>query len=97
MIELAGGVNVFRHISRQSAEIAPSDLVAADPRIIFVSWCGVPHEKLDPKRVLNRPGLEGVRAVKERRVYAIDEAFLGRPGPRVIEGIRAMAAAIDAI
>lgn len=96
LIELAGGVNVFRHIPRQSAEIATSELVAADPRIIFVSWCGVPFEKLDPKRVLNRPGLQGVRAVQERRVYPIDEAFLGRPGPRVIEGIRAMAAAIEA-
>ena len=95
LIELAGGINVFRHLERQSAEIDAADVAAADPRIIFVSWCGVPHEKLDPQRVLNRPGLEGVRAVKERRVYAIDEAFLGRPGPRVIEGIRAMAEKID--
>jgi iron complex transport system substrate-binding protein len=54
----------------------------------------VPFAKLDPERVLKREGLAGVRAVRERRVYPIDESLLGRPGPRVLEGVGAMARAI---
>ena len=38
--------------------------------------------------------MRGLRAIRERRVYPIDESLLGRPGPRVIEGIAAMARAI---
>ena len=94
LIALAGGRNVFAGLEGQSREIAPAELAEADPEVIFVSWCGVPFAKLNPERVLSREGLEGVRAVRERRVYPIDESLLGRPGPRVIEGIEAMSQAI---
>ncbi len=91
LIELAGGVNVFRAIPSQSGEVTAEEVTAADPEVIFVSWCGVPKEKLDPKRVLKRGGLEKVTAVREGRVYPIDESLLGRPGPRVFDGIDLMA------
>jgi iron complex transport system substrate-binding protein len=94
LIALAGGRNVFAALPGQSAEIAPEQVAAADPAVIFVAWCGVPFEKLNVERVLNREGLAGVRAIRERRVYPIDESLLGRPGPRVVEGIAAMARAI---
>jgi iron complex transport system substrate-binding protein len=32
--------------------------------------------------------------VRERRVVAISEEFLGRPGPRLVEGYRQLRAAI---
>ena len=47
--------------------------------------------KLNPARVLEREGLGGVSAVRHGRVYAVDESLLGRPGPRVVEGIAQMA------
>ena len=94
LIELAGGVNVFRHLPVQSGEVAAADLVAADPEVIFLSWCGVPFDKLDPRRVLRRKGLESLRAVRGRRIYPVDESLLGRPGPRVVDGAEAMARAI---
>lgn len=91
LIALAGGVNVFESMDAQSAEVEPAQVAAADPEVIFISWCGVPTHKLNPERVLNRPGLEGVSAVRNKRVYAVDEALLGRPGPRVLEGAARMA------
>ena len=88
---LAGGVNVFRHLDSQSQQVAPAEVVVADPEVIFISWCGVPMDKLNPQRVLGREGLEGVSAVRSRRVHPLDEALLGRPGPRVVEGVARMA------
>ncbi len=91
LIELAGGVNVFRDLPVQSAEVSAADVVAADPEVIFLSWCGVPPAKLNPKRVLARAELAEVSAIRNRHVYPLDESLLGRPGPRVVEGIAQMA------
>jgi len=86
LIEWAGGVNVFSKLSGQSREVSPEAVVEADPEIIFLSWCGVPHDKLNPERVLRRKDLAGVTAVRTGHVYPLDEALIGRPGPRVMEG-----------
>ncbi|HKI98456.1 MAG TPA: cobalamin-binding protein [bacterium] len=94
LIEAAGGVNVFRALPGQSAQVEPDAVVEADPQVIFLSWCGVPFDKLRPERVLRRPELAGVTAIREGRVYPVDEALLGRPGPRVVQGVAAMAEAI---
>jgi iron complex transport system substrate-binding protein len=94
LIRLAGGENVFAGLAGQSCEVSVGELCAADPEVIFVAWCGVPFAKLNVERVLRREGLQAVHAVRERRLYAIDESLLGRPGPRVVDGIEAMARAI---
>jgi iron complex transport system substrate-binding protein len=54
--------------------------------VVLVSWCGVPPHKLQPERVLRRDWA-GVPAFDQGRVYALPEAFLGRPGPRLAEGV----------
>lgn len=97
LIERAGGVNVFRARAGQSGEVQVEDVVRADPEVILVAWCGVPFDKLNVQRVLERPGLERVRAVRSGRVVAIDESLLGRPGPRVAEGARHIARALATI
>ncbi|MFI5399962.1 MAG: cobalamin-binding protein [SAR324 cluster bacterium] len=96
LIERAGGRNVFRNRPGQSGEVQIHDVVRADPHVIVVAWCGVPLDKLDVRRVLTRHGLEGVSAVRQRHVVAIDESLLGRPGPRIVEGARQIAKAIAA-
>ncbi len=97
LIELAGGVNVFGDRPGSSLEIGPDELVAARPDLCFVSWCGVPAHKLDPSRLRDRAGLEALDAARAGRVYALDEAFAGRPGPRMLEAARRMAEKIAAL
>jgi iron complex transport system substrate-binding protein len=94
LLELAGGVNVFGDRPGSSVEIDAEALRAADPDVCFVSWCGVAEHKLDPASVGRRPGLEGLRAVQNGRVYPLDERFSGRPGPRMLEAARRMRRAI---
>lgn len=94
LIALAGGINVFADRPGSSVEITAAELRAADPEICFVSWCGVPPNKLDPAHLRTRAELQGMEAVARGRVYALDERFSGRPGPRMLEASRLMAASI---
>lgn len=86
LIELAGGENIFKHRRGSSVEISAEELIDADPEIIFLSWCGVPLNKLNPDQLRKRAGLEGLADRVKTHVYPIDEAFMGRPGPKMLEG-----------
>lgn len=97
LIELAGGVNVFGDRPGSSLEIRTEDLLAARPDLCFVSWCGVPEHKLDPSNLADRAGLEQLAAARAGRIYALDERFSGRPGPRMLEAARRMAEKIAAL
>ncbi len=94
LIALAGGVNVFAHCRGASIEISAEDLRVAAPEICFVSWCGVAETKLDPKSLGGR--VPGLPAATAGRVFALDERYSGRPGPKMLEAARRMQAAIAA-
>lgn len=92
LIALAGGINVFGERAGASLEVTVEEVLREDPEVCFVSWCGVAADKLDPDNLIKR--MEGLRAAREGRVYALDERFSGRPGPRMLEASRIMGRAI---
>lgn len=91
LLRLAGGVNPFESRDGKSVEIADADAIAAAPDAVVMSWCGVKEDKYRSDVVARREGWAGVPAVKQRRIFPVTEAFLGRPGPRLVEGYRALA------
>ena len=91
LLHLAGGVNPFEGRDGKSAEVSDDEVRAAAPDAVVMSWCGVKEEKYRRDVVERRPGWSDVRAVKHGRIYPVTEAFLGRPGPRLVEGYRALA------
>ena len=90
LIELAGGANPFGDRALKSTPIHDHEAVAAEPDSVIMSWCGVRVEKYRPEIVYRRPGWQGMRALAARRVFAVPEAYLGRPGPRLIQGYQAL-------
>jgi iron complex transport system substrate-binding protein len=92
LVRLAGGVNPFETWDGKSAEIPDDAARGAAPDAIVMSWCGVKEEKYRRDVVERRPGWAEVPAVKRGRIFPIAEAFLGRPGPRLVEGYRALVA-----
>ncbi|MEM6295458.1 MAG: helical backbone metal receptor [Myxococcota bacterium] len=94
LIALAGGRNVFGDRPGSSLQVDADEVVRADPQVCFVSWCGVAEEKLDPQNLIGREGLGTLEAARAGQVYPLDERFSGRPGPRMLEAARRMAAAI---
>ena len=98
MLALAGADNAFagRNLRCPSSErtCTAEDIATADPDIILAAWCGC-NDKVDLGRVGRRPALERARAVREGWVRMVDDRFVMRPGPRIVEGVRRMQAIIE--
>ena len=90
LIERAGGRNLLAQSELKSATLDVPEAQRLAPEIVVMSWCGVREEKYRAEVVLRREGWEDVPAVRHQRVHPITEAFLGRPGPRLVDGYRAL-------
>ncbi|MEM9404433.1 MAG: helical backbone metal receptor [Acidobacteriota bacterium] len=88
LIELAGGVNPLASDPSKSRPLSNEEVAEIDPDAIVISWCGVHPSKYRPDVVLDRPETGETRAVREGHVFCIAEAHLGRPGPRLVDGLR---------
>lgn len=96
MLELAGGRNPLADHDVRSRPLSDEDVSALDPDGVVISWCGVPLHRYRPEVVRRRPAWQSLRAVGPGRVHCVSEAFLGRPGPRLVEGVRALTRVVRA-
>lgn len=97
MIEAAGGANIFADIDAPSRPVEYADVVARDPEIILLCWAGIHRDEIDPQSIESREGWSTLNAVGRNRVHVVEEGWYGRPGPRIVEGIRQMAELIAAL
>ena len=67
-------------------------LVVADPELILL---GDAAYGTTPAQVAARPGWSVMTAVKTGAIRPVDDTLVSRPGPRIIEALRALALAID--
>lgn len=91
LIERAGARNALD--AHDTPTATPDIPIAVDA--IVMSWCGVKLENYRADVVLRREGWQGVAAIRGKRVHAITEAFLGRPGPRLVDGYRALRSVVE--
>ena len=90
LIARAGGVNVAREISQAYISINPEKVIAWNPDIIVVARMGQPGDAA--ARLAHRIGWADIKAVKNRGVIDdINPDLLFRPGPRLIDGVKALA------
>ncbi len=54
---------------------------------VYLAQAG-PMNPVTRAQILNEPGFGAVRAVREGRVFLVDERLVARPTPRLIEGMR---------
>lgn len=94
LIERAGGFNALQDAPAQTLSIEQTPAMPID--LVAMSWCGVKVEKYRREIVLRRQHWQDVNAVRQQNVVAISEEYLGRPGPRLVEGYRQLRAAIAA-
>jgi iron complex transport system substrate-binding protein len=86
IVELAGGEYFSVEKEGLSADTPEDKLLQFDPEYIFVSYCGF-GTKSDPKKVLERKKWKNVSAVKNKKVFFLNETILNRPGPRILEAV----------
>lgn len=91
IVRIAGGRLLFDGEDRESFTVEEERVLLQDPEVAVMCWCGTLQRKQDPLKLLERPGWSGVRAVMDGRVFAVDEALFGRPGPRLVDGAEHLA------
>jgi iron complex transport system substrate-binding protein len=91
MVTLAGGDPVTTG-SPTVFSIPLERLVAADPEVIVL---GDAAYGVTPEQVAARSGWAGMTAVKSDAIRPVNDVVVTRPGPRLVEGLRALALAID--
>jgi len=87
-IRLAGGVNIAGEADMPWVQFSTEEIIAQDPAIIVL---GDANYGVTAEDVAQRPGWEVISAVRKGAVYPIDDNLISRPGPRVVEGIEALA------
>lgn len=90
LIVAAGGHNPLADRHAASTPLSDDEVAAMNPDAVVISWCGVPESHYRTEVVTRRPGWQSVRAVRDGLVFPVTEAWLGRPGPRLVEGLRAL-------
>ncbi len=91
MITLAGGDPITTG-SPTVFSIPLETLVVADPEVIVL---GDAAYGVTAEQVATRAGWGGMTAVKDGAIRPVDDVVVTRPGPRLVEGLRALARAID--
>lgn len=97
VIELAGGRATLGHEDHKSRPMTDDEVADLSPDAVVLSWCGVDPAKYRPDVVLRNERWQELPFVRKERVFCIGEPFLGRPGPRLVEGVRAMREVIEAV
>jgi iron complex transport system substrate-binding protein len=89
MLSIAGGESVGRAGGGKYFQMSLESLVLADPEIIVLGSSTYGSQK--PEDVARRPGWGGLTAVRRGAVHPFDDDLISRPGPRVIDGLEALA------
>jgi iron complex transport system substrate-binding protein len=96
IIEMAGGENLVGGAGRPSQRIDWEELRDLDPDLVLLLPCGYDLVQAREDALAHRHRIERVapRAFAEDAIWLADGAFVSRSGPRVFEGIEAVAAVL---
>lgn len=82
LLEMAGGVNIFSDLKKDYPVVSQEEIIKRNPEIIIV---------LHPDNIKERLGWEAIEAVKNKKISRdINQDYLMRPGPRLVEGFKAL-------
>jgi iron complex transport system substrate-binding protein len=84
LVTEAGGQNVAAGL-KGWPKVSPEQVVKWNPDVI-ISFHG------GEKEILSRPGWSSIQAVKNNRVYSLKPDLTNRPGPRIFQGVKQIAA-----
>lgn len=97
LVALAGGREAIGIAGSRSVTTSWDDIVAANPDVLMIACCGfdVQRTMQDIPILKAYPGWDSLSCVKSRRVYVVDgSAYFSRPGPRLIDSLEILAAAL---
>jgi len=96
LLAAAGAENPLADRPVKSQPITDDEAIRLRPDAVVISWCGVKPHKYRPDVVYRRAAWRDLPALRLGHVYGVPEAYLGRPGPRLVEGCRALRRIVSA-
>jgi len=97
LVELAGGKPVLAHPGKDSHRLQWAEISASDPDVVIIAPCGfdLATATRAAKDLFNLSDWRELRAVRDGRVAVVDgNAFVNRPGPRLLDTAEIFAVAI---
>jgi iron complex transport system substrate-binding protein len=94
MIALAGGVNVAANAKTAYPQLSAEEIIAQNPDLIILSdSCSFFNNPgcVPVETIKTRKGWSAISAVKNEKVFPIDDNLVSRPGPRIVDGLEAAA------
>ncbi len=89
LIQRAGGTNIGAQLKDPYPQISLEQLVVANPEVILLG--DALYGGVTPEKVAARPGWGALAAVKNKQVFPFDDNLISRPGPRMVDGLEALA------
>lgn len=89
LVQAAGG----RFLGDPGRRTAEEEVAAADPDVIIAAWCGAGN-RVPLEKIVARSNWEQIKAVRDGRVYCINDEFLNTPASTLLQGLHALAGAV---
>jgi len=89
LVEAAGG----EFVGIPGAQVSAESVLTLNPDVLVAAWCGA-GDRVPLEKIVRDRGWEPMHAVQTSRVYCIRDEFLNTPAPTLLQGLRALAAAI---
>lgn len=90
MVEKAGGKMLVAKKKERSRYIDWEEVVKLDPDIIIIAPCGFDIKRTmdEISLITNKKDYKELKAYKNKQIFLVDgNAYLTRPGPRIIDGV----------
>jgi len=87
LINTAGGINIFQEIAQAYPTISEETIVAKNPQIIIIPQ----NSGITVESVKNRKGWSQIDAVKNDKIFIVDDNLLTRSGARIGESAEYLA------
>lgn len=85
LIAIAGGDDIFAERSEgklaKERFVSTAEVEAADPEVVFASWCGKPFDR---RAFEKRANFRKLSAVKNRRIVEVPAEIILQPGPAAV-------------
>ena len=87
LVEAAGGQFVGHPGQQTTAEA----VLAGNPDCVIAAWCGA-GDRVPLEKIVEQRGWRGMKAVRNRQVFCLPDAWLNTPAPTLLQGLSAIAA-----
>jgi iron complex transport system substrate-binding protein len=92
LITLSGGENIASKEPTDYPSLTDEFIIASDPEVIIYQTG--PWTTTTPEGIKARNGWANITAIRESRLLGVDGDLVSRPGPRIVDGLEAIAKAI---